>query len=276
MVPFLDWLIVQDTEALLRLLESADYFAPTEYNSVFNGELEKLAQSHNDPEVRQQVAALRGFDWGNYVSRSLVRAGFRGDDVQEQFHNIVVKLLLSPGKLFRGWNPAKHGPLERRFRASVWNAIKNVVEKNRNRRRWVVTADPAVMAERNPARQPYSGVLDEFRRLVAEKLGKVAAAILDQRLAGEDTKDLVGRPDLGSPGKFVIKREVQAIKKLAQRFAAQSGDVAFVNRVDKALSDEAATVAKRQQATAARRLAFGAVIGGESLFTGNEDTSWPT
>lgn len=248
MITFLDWIVFQDTEALLRLLENAEYFDPVAYNPVFEGELEKLAQSRPDPEVLRQVAALRGFEWGNYLARSLVRAGFRGDSVQEYFHDIVMKLLISPGKVFKNWNPKKHGPLERRFRASVWNAIRNIVEKIRIRRKWVTHIDPTVMAERNPARQPYSGVLDDFRRMVADRLGTLAAAILDWRMEGRDTKDMVGRPELGSPSVYSIKREVGEIKKLAHRFAVESGDPAFVRRVEKALADEAATVAKRQAA----------------------------
>ena len=248
MVPFLDWIIFQDAEALLRLLENAEYFEPTDYNAVFVGELEKLAQSQG-PDVQQQIEEFRGFDFGNYIARSLVRAGFRGDSVQEHFHDIVMKLLLSPGKLFKGWNPVKSGPLERRFRASVWNAIRNIVEKIRNRRKWVTHVDPTVMAERNPARQPYSGVLEDFRKLVADRLGALALAILDWRMQqGNDTKDLVNKAELGSPSVWQIKREVQAIKSLAHDFAAQSGNDTFLQKVEKALAGEAATVAKRQAA----------------------------
>ena len=250
MLTFFTWLENQDTATLLALLESRDYFEPTDYNVVFDRELDKLLDRISDPDARQQIAALRGFDWGNYVVRSLVRGGFRGDDVPDNFQAIVLKLLLAPGKLFTNWNPRK-SPLERRFRTSVWNAIRNLAEKRRNYRKWMVSADPVALAERNPAKQPYSGVLDDFRRLVAERLGALAANILDWRLQGEDTKDLVGRAELGTPTPYTIKREVQAIKALAHRFAAHSGDPAFLNRVEKALEGEAATVAKRQ---AARRI----------------------
>jgi hypothetical protein len=251
MLTFITWLENQDTATLLALLESRDYFEPSEYNVVFDRELDKLLDRINDPDARQQIAALRGFDWGNYVVRSLVRGGFRGDDVSDNFQSIVLKLLLAPGKLFKNWNPRKHGALERRFRASVWNAIRNLSEKRRNYRRWMVSADPTALAERNPAKQPYSGILDDFRKLVADRLGALAAAIFDWRLQGEDTKELVGRAELGTPTPYTIKREVQAIKALAHRFAAQSGDPAFLYRVEKALEGEAATVAKRQ---AARRI----------------------
>ncbi len=248
MLAFKEWIVHSDLLDQLRLLENAEFFRPEAYNSVFDDELQKLLARTHDLDARKQIAALKGFDWGNYIVRSLVRVGFRHDDVQEAFHNIVMKLLLSPGKLFKGWNPERHGPLERRFKAATWNAIRNIAEKRRNYQRWMTSADPAVMAERNPAKQPYSGVLEEFRRLVAEKLGKLALAILDQRLEGKQTKEMVGRPEFGSPSIYIIKRAVQEIKALAREFAAQSGDPGFLAQVEKALSNEAATVAKRQAA----------------------------
>ena len=249
MLAFREWVVHHGLLDQLRLLEAAEYFQPQSYNAVFNAELGKLLARIRDPDARHQIESLRDFDFGNYIARSLVRAGFRHDDVQEAFHSIVMKLLLSPGKLFKGWNPERHGPLERRFRAATWNAIRNIVEKQQNYRRWMVAADPTIMAERNPARQHHStGLLDEFRKLVAEKLGNLALAILDQRLEERQTKDLIGSPELGSPSIYIIKRTVGEIKQLAHRFAAQSGDPAFLSKVERALSNEAQTVAKRQAA----------------------------
>jgi hypothetical protein len=251
MISFREWVRHGNLLGLLRLLENAQFFRPEDYNGVFENELGKLLTRIHDPAVRQQVSKLRGFDWGSYISRSLARAGFRGDDIQENFHSLVMKLLLSPGKLFKGWSPERHGPLERRFRAATWNAIRNVVEKRRNYQRWMVSADPAVMAGIHPAREhPHStGLLDDFRKVVAEKLGKLAAAILDWRLEGKQTKEMIGRAEFDSPSIYSIKREVGEIKKLAHRFAAKSGDPEFLAKVEKALSNEAATVAKRQAAT---------------------------
>ena len=192
MAMFVDWMAFRDVGGLLRLLESAEFFNPQDYNQVFNGQLEKLLTRIHNPDLRQNVEASRGFDWGGYISRSLLRAGFRDDDQQEVFHQIVVKLLVEPGKLFGGWEPRRHGPLEWRFRRSVWNAIRNAQEKTRNRQRWMHTADPSVMAGQFAGRQPPNNIIGEFRALVLQRLGKLALAILDQRLAGQDTKDLVG------------------------------------------------------------------------------------
>lgn len=246
---FVDWMVNRDVGELLRLVEAAEYFTPQDYNAVFNGELEKLLTRIHDPDLRQNVEASRGFDWGGYISRSLLRAGFRGDDQQEVFHQIVVKLLVEPGKLFGGWEPKRHGPLEWRFRASVWNAIRNAQEKNRNRQRWMHTADPSVMAGQFAGRQPPNNIIGEFQQLIFRRLGKLALAVLDQRLAGRDTKDLLGAPGFTT---HILKREIRAIKELAQQFARQTGDPAFANMVAKAMDAESATVAKRKAAVAAR------------------------
>ena len=146
MAMFFDWMVFRDAATLLRLLESADFFNPQDYDAVFNSELEKMIRRLPEGEAKQQASGMRGFDWGNYISRSLLRSGFRDDDQQEAFHQITIQLLLEPGKLYRGWLPGKHGPLDRRFRRSVWNAIRNIQEKSRNRRKWMTAVDPSVMA----------------------------------------------------------------------------------------------------------------------------------
>jgi hypothetical protein len=254
MALFRNWMTSRDTATLLRLrlLESAQYFDPAAYNQVFDGQLEKLIHRLPDGEARQQAMAMKGFDWANYVVRSLQRSGFKDDDVQEHFHQLVVKLLVSPGRLFRGWEPKRHGPLDRRFRTSVWNGIRNAQEKGRNRRKWMNAVDPAAMADRFAGREPYSDLIDQFRQLVAQRLGKLALEILDARLAGEDSKKLVGKAANGTASAYYIKAEVRAIKQLAQQFASQSGDPGFLNMVDRAFSAEAATVEKRKAAVAAR------------------------
>ena len=97
------------------------------------------------PKFRNKIEELRGFDLGHYIARSLVRAGFRNDDVETYFHDLIMKLLLSAlVACLRDGIPQRHGPLERRVRASIWNGIRNIVEKIRNRRKVVTHVDPAV------------------------------------------------------------------------------------------------------------------------------------
>ena len=128
MALFTHWLTFRDVAFQLDLLEAAQYFDPQAYNPVFDGQLEKLIHRLPNGEARQQAMAMRGFDWANYVVRSLRRSGFKDDDIQEFFHSIVIKLLVEPGRLFK-WEPQRHGPLDRRFRTSVWNAIATLPRK---------------------------------------------------------------------------------------------------------------------------------------------------
>jgi hypothetical protein len=254
MALFRNWMTSRDTATLLRLrlLESAAFFSPGDYNPLFDAELEKVILRIHDPELRQQVSELK-IDWANYIVRSLQRSGFKDDDIQEHFHAIVVRLLVSPGGLFARWQPGKHGPLERRFRTSVWNSIRNLVEKTKNRRKWMTSHDPSIMADRYAGRAPYSDLIDQFRSLVAERLGKLASEILDAKLSGEDAKNLVGKAANGTASAYYIKQEIRGIKELAYEFAQQTGDQVFLNKLAKAMESGRATVAKRQQAVAARQ-----------------------
>ena len=49
-------------------------------------------------------------------------------------------------------------------------------------------------------------VIHDFRRLVRQRLGSVALAVLDTRLDGGETKSLVGLASLGSPGRWTVKK----------------------------------------------------------------------
>ena len=95
-------------------------------------------------------------------------------------------------------------------------------------------ADPAAIAERTPERASgNTEIIDLFRRLVKERLGELALKILDQRLSGGETKELVG---IGTQSAFYVKRAVGDIKLLADRFAFSIGDNSFAQMVSKAMA----------------------------------------
>lgn len=252
MLAFFNWMTHRDAVARLRLLETSAFFNPVEYNAVFDGELEKALARLPESEAKRQAMELRVFDWGSFISRSLRKMGFQDDDEQEVFQSIVVKLLISPGRLFKGWQPEKHGALIARFRRSVKNAIINLAEKNHNFRRRLMPTDPTMMASMYAGRQPQSNLIAQFRDLVKERLGNLALAIFDQRLQGEDTKNLVGKEEFGTPSAFYVKKAVRAIKELADGFAARHGDSDFSNLLATAMKTQAEIIAKRQRAMAAK------------------------
>jgi hypothetical protein len=88
---------------------------------------------------------------------------------------------------------------------------------------------------------------------VRNRLGEIGIAILDARLAGQETKSLVGRVDLGRPGRYVVKRIVAEVKALAREYAQRLGDPAFLREIERAFQREGATIQKRLATGAAHR-----------------------
>lgn len=254
MKTFLEWLSDLKFLARLQLLETYFTFDPAQYNALFEDELEKLLQRVTDPAHRQVLERSRGFNWVGYVAQSVRRSGpghLDQREVQERTHDIVVNLLM--GKLFSGFDERTSGPMDLRFKTSVANGIRNIIEKQRNRRRNLPTAAPEYEpAARSSPIHDDETVIEQFRRLLQNRLGDLAVAIFDLRLNAGETKSLIGSPSVGSPSGFAIKKTVQQIKALAQEFAQQRGDAGFLRDIERAMDKEAATVQKR---VAARRTA---------------------
>ena len=234
---------------------------PAEYDALFDRELERLLPRISDPTERDRLRGLLGNGWTNYIAAALRNAGIRDQvNLQEKIHDTVVRLLVSPGGLFRDYDEARHGPFDLRWKRSVANAVKNIAEKERNRRRFIPTV--AIDQEFRPGRvadvparsavETDERVIDDFRRLVGQQLGELGLAVLDARLVGQETKSLVGRADLGSPGRFVIKRVVQQIKALAREYAERLGNPAFLRDIDRAMDREQATIEKRRRTAVGR------------------------
>jgi hypothetical protein len=254
METFWDWL------KLRSLLEAAWYtFDAQAYNALFNDELEKVIARVKDPAHHQVLERLRGFDWTGYVAGWVRHAGYHGyREAQEKTHEVVTTLLM--GKLFRGFDERVSGPMDKRFKCAVGNAIRNMTQKERNRRRYLpsipiqqefvpgsVTPDDLPAP---PARDDDSKVIHNFRDLVRRRLGDLAVAVLDLRLEGGETKSLVGSPSLGSPGKWTVKKVVAGIKELAREFFR--GDPELLRRVERAMKSEGETIGKRRAAMVAR------------------------
>ena len=214
-----------------------------------------------DPGHREALERMRGFDWVGYVASSIRRAGWRDQrEVQERTHDLVTKLLI--GTLFRGFDERTSGPMDLRFKRSVGNGVRNLVEKERNRRRLLPSIpigqefEPgSVAADELPGRQASGDekVIEGFRQLVRSRLGQLGLAVFDARLSGQEMKSLVGRADLGHPDKNVIKRTVQEVKSLAREYAEPLGDPAFLRDIERAMGRESETVQKRLAAMAARQ-----------------------
>jgi hypothetical protein len=248
---FLEWL------SWLRLLETYYGVNNGQYNALFDGELEKVIQRVRDPAQREALLRMRTFDWTGYIARCVWNAGYRDErERDEKVHEVAVKLLM--GQLFKGFNERLSGPMDLRFKRSVSNSIKNIVELERNRRRYIPSVaighEPETITDL-PDRVSYGHdeqVIEKFRELVRRQLGDLGLAVLDLRLNGGETKSLVGSPALGGPSKWSIKKTVQEIKMLGRKYAASIGDYGLLRRIEKAMEDEAGTAAKRRATTMAR------------------------
>ncbi len=244
--------------AQFRFAETYFSFDPAQYDRLFDDELGKIVGRVRDSARRQALERMRGFRWMAYIAASVRNAGYRDQrEVQELAHDVAVKLLT--GGLFRDYDETRHGPMDLRFKRSVANAIRNLVEKEKNRRHYLPTV--AIDQEAEPGRMTSDSnekVIQDFRKLVRRRLGQLGVAVLDVRLAGGETKSLVGSRSLGSPGKWAVKRVVCQIKELAKEYFRSVGDSELLRKVERAMAAEEETVEKRRATTRARRQAVGA------------------
>ena len=253
MQTFIEWL------SWLKLVETYFGLNNGQYNALFDAELEKVIARVRDPAHREALLRMRNFDWCRYIAASVRNAGFIDQrERDEKTHEVVVKLLM--GKLFTGFDERFSGPMDSRFKKSVGNAIRNIVELEKNRRRYIPSVaighEPGPIAAADlPDRVSYDQdeqVIEQFRELVKSRLGDLGLAVLDVRLNAGETKSLVGSPALGGPSKWAIKKIVQEIKMLGRKFAVSLGDFGLLRRIDQAMDAEAGTVAKRRASTLQR------------------------
>ena len=226
-IPFASWLANRSLASLIQIREVSGEFPRAAYNTLFRQQLDRLGQDDQ----------FQNFDWVGYIARSLRNAGFGDHDIDPLTHELVVRLLVQPGTLFRGW---KGQPIDRRFKVAVRNAILNVVEKRRARaQRIPVMAMPAEPLSANRADD--DALIDQFRAFLRKMHGEAAVEVFDQRFSGVDTKSLLGQPGLETG--YRLKQVVQAIKQAAIDFAAD--DPQFQAMIMKAMEEERKTVAKR-------------------------------
>jgi hypothetical protein len=251
---FVEYLAGVAVLSRLRLIENYFTFDAGEYNHLFSDELARLSVS--SPDHREALFRMRGFNWVGYIAKSLRNAGYRDQrEVAEGTHDIVVKFLT--GGLFRDYDERRHGPFDLRFKRAVANGIKNMIERDKNRRRFIPTVP--IGHERDddlPDRassQDDERMIDDFRELVRDRLGELGISVLNARLACEEMKNLVGRADLGSPGRFQVKAVVQKVKALAREYAERCGDPAFLRSITRAMQREEETIRKRLATGAARQ-----------------------
>ncbi len=190
---------------LTHLKENTD---PSSYDQVFQQQLDSI----KDKLPTETYQKLKDLNWGNYIASQLRKANFH-DDIDDHLQHIVTKLLVEPGKLFRGYNPDKHGPLDRRFGASVRNEIAKLIQKAQNRRKYVPTVPLASFDRAVQQDQSQAFIRDE----IMEKIGPLGVAVWDCLRAGISPSVLVGRVELGSPSLYRVRRVVKQVGELLRR-----------------------------------------------------------
>lgn len=234
----------------LLLREQLD---PDAYNSLFQQELERLLPRLTDPVQRQHAESMRDFDWTRYIAGAVRRSGFTNqDEIEEKVHEIVVRMLVRPGGLFRDYGE-NHGPFPLRFKRTLGNTLKNLTEKERNRRRFIpsipigqefVPGGVTDLAARStPEGDPE--VIERFREMVRRHLGQQALSVFDARLQGLEMKELPISP-------YNTKKLVQRIKDLARKYAMAVADPDLLAQVERLMASEEKTVQRRQATTKQR------------------------
>ena len=238
----------------LWLLLREQHFDHAAYGRLFDDQLAMLLPTLHDAEAKERLTSLRGNGWTNYIAAVLRHAGFRQGDLEERIHDVVVKLLVAPGGLFSNYDQRRHGALDLRFKRSVSNAVKNIVALERTRRKYLPVSGTGVEDLPGvPVPNHAPTLIEQFRKLLQAQVGDLAVAIFDARLEGRQTKGIVGLPELGRPGRFVVKRAVQEIKNLAREFAQQLGDPDFLRQLERLMDAESKTIARRTATTRRRQ-----------------------
>ena len=97
------------------------------------------------------------------------------------------------------------------------------------------------------------GTIGDFRQVVLGRLGNLAVLVLDLRLAGGETWSLVDCRAIGSPTLSEILWAVKGVRRLARDNQGSLGDPVLLRRIEVAMGEEAATLARRTAAIRRRR-----------------------
>jgi hypothetical protein len=259
--PFLIWLAercLHNNDTLIN--EVSTEFPKEQINTLFEKDFNKAYQrvlgdsmsfrqtdsggvvSLNTPRTHYQTwLQFRDYDWVGYLSAAVRRSGVPPHDEDSTVANIVVYLLVKPGKLFAGWDGVS--PLEARWKLSVRNAVINARERRRTdqkRHAALSLEEPGVVAT-GASTSPFPDeAIDRFKERIVERLGEPALLVLQHLLDGGEVKDLVKEKTLTS---YRAKELVKGLKSELAKFAANDPGLAL--RIRKLLEKEQETLNKR-------------------------------
>lgn len=218
----------------LLMLESGR-FDREAFNALFRRQLEELLPKVTDERRRASLEAMRGTDFVAYILTALRNAGLGDErDREEAAHDVVVQLLVSPGKLFTGYDADRSGPMEARFSLSVRNAVRNVL-RSRRRREPMNRAIGAVDAVPDrPHQDTDDEVLAAFMSFLRSEVGEDAVRLLTVKLDNDlSQRDMIRHPEFRDMGEWRIRRLMDRIKDAARAFAERQGDDAILAAINR-------------------------------------------
>ena len=188
------------------LEETYYWFNPAALRRVSSTKNWSRSSPEPDPAHRRILEGMRG-STGSLYCRLRQSAGYRDRrQVEERTHDIVVKLIT--GTLFRGFDQRTSGPMDLRFkipvrtrsRTSRKGAESSGITSRpspsvRSSSRRTVTAEelPVSLAtDMTWTMMKRSSMISADCSATASAIS--AVAVLDRRLAGDETKSLVGDP----------------------------------------------------------------------------------
>jgi hypothetical protein len=217
----------------LPLHEVSEYFPKQYFNQAFKEACERiLASEQLAPEVRKDLLRAKEIDLVGYADSSLRRSSVQDFELDEAVSEILVRLLITPGSLFKKWD--RKSPMSARLKVAIRNSIITMAKKRQKRakRSEELTADLA-----SPLCHDDSETINAFRDALRSQFGDDHVRVLDARLAGEEVKTLVS--SLGSAWR--IKAIVRDIKS----FVVGWGDECLQRAVAQMQVKEEETLARR-------------------------------
>ncbi len=235
---FTDYLFqrLPPSDIATHLFEVSELFPKDQINQLFRRETEKLLQDADNQEQTSDLLSFRSMDHVAYIDRAVRNAGVRDPDIDPLVQDLLVKLLM--GSLFTKYVGQ---PMVPRFKVAVTNSIRTMATKrNRIKKRFQPLEDDVPQQQHYQPDEP-NELLARFRSHLRNSVGHAGVMVLDQRLDGGDTKELIGKQGLETS--YRVKQVVAQVKDALKTFSKDQPE--FRNMVQRALEDEANTLERR-------------------------------
>lgn len=202
-----------------RIREVSEYFPRAQLNGLWKKMVaDLLAADHPlSAEAKNELQRMKSMDVVAYIDKTLRRAGFQDPDLDNHVQDILIKMLVT-GTLFTNF---RQGSFRARFLVSLKNAVRTLIKKKSQLSRHLELVDDLPSSHHSAA-----SVDDEFRQYVLDHLGQSALDVLDHRISGGETKEMVGSSPALSTA-YAVKQAVRSLKKAWERYSRSNESSRF-------------------------------------------------